>query len=161
MKILFLATAAALALTACNSKNASTQAETTMSDSIVEVTVPSILGQWDIENVVVSDTLSVRPADVDPAVKQYINFNADSSFVVVTNCNTIGGTYVVNGDSIKLGDGPATEMACENMQVEDLIKQVIPEVNTLDFENDSIVRLNTSSSKYIVLRKAAIEQKAK
>lgn len=50
-------------------------------------------------------------------------------------------------------------MACDNMMVEDLLKQVLPEVNSIDFENDSIVRLNTPSSKYIVLRKAPEEVK--
>lgn len=155
MKTLLLTAAAILALAGCTGKKASTQAEATLSDSITETAVSPIVGEWDIENVVINDSLYARPAEIDAAVKQYILFNADSTYVVRTNCNTISGTYMVEGDSITLGDGFTTEMACDNMQVEDLIKQVIPEVTAIDFQNDSIVRLNAPSGKHIVLHKAA------
>lgn len=155
MRTLFLTAAAILALTGCTGKNASTQAEATLSDAVTETAASPIVGEWAIENVVINDSLYARPAEINPAVKQYILFDADSTYVVRTNCNTISGSYVVEGDSIALGDGLATEMACDNMQVENLIKQVIPEVTAIDFQNDSIVRLNAPSGKHIVLHKAA------
>lgn len=52
-----------------------------------------------------------------------------------------------------------TEMACENMATEDILRSVLPHIALVNVENDSIVRLNSAtSSEYIVLRKAT-EQK--
>ncbi len=161
MKSLFISSAAvaALILSACGGKTATSDANAAAASDTASVE-KSIVGCWYIENVVVSDSLSARPAEITPDVKQYITFRADSTFTANTNCNTIGGSYVAAGDSLKFGDNTfCTEMACDNMTVEDLLKQVLPEVNAIDFENDSIVRLNTSASKYIVLRKAPAEVK--
>lgn len=148
------AAAATLLLASCSGNSNQTSATEQQNDSTV-VAENSILGKWNIENVVVSDSVYARPAEITPDVQQYISFEADSTYSIVTNCNTISGSYILTGDSIMLNAGPATLMACENMQVEDLIKQVLPEISTVDFENDSTLRLNTPSTKYIVLRKAA------
>ena len=77
-----------------------------------------------------------------------------------SNCNSICGSVTIIGDSIKLGDGMMTEMACDNMATEDALRKILPNIATIDVENDSIVRLNSNqSSEYIVLRKAKIEIK--
>ncbi len=148
------AAATALLLASCSGNSNQTSASEQQNDSI-EIVENSILGKWNIENVVISDSVYARPAEITPDVDQYISFEADSTYSIVTNCNSINGSYILNGDSIALNAGPATLMACENMQVEDLIKQVLPEISTIDFENDSTLRLNTSGCHYIVLRKAA------
>ncbi len=124
--------------------------------SVAEAEIPThaVEGKWNIENVVVSDTLNARPADIDPKTPQYFTF-ADGQYSVTTNCNTLQGSYEQKGDSIVLGDGPATLMACDRPQVEDLLRQVIPQVKTVDFVNDSTLRLNSDGSAYIVLTKAA------
>lgn len=148
------AAATALLLASCSGNSNQTSASEQQNDSI-EIVENSILGKWNIENVVISDSVYARPAELTPDVEQYISFEADSTYSIVTNCNSINGSYILNGDSITLNAGPTTLMACENMQVEDLIKQVLPEISTIDFENDSTLRLNTSGCQYIVLRKAA------
>lgn len=155
MKSFILTAAAATLLLASCSGNSNQTSATEQQNDSTEVAENSILGKWNIKNVVVSDSVYARPAEITPDVQQYISFEADSTYSIVTNCNTISGSYILTGDSIMLNAGPATLMACENMQVEDLIKQVLPEISTVDFENDSTLRLNTPSTKYIVLRKAA------
>lgn len=100
----------------------------------------------------------MRPEEEVPGVAQYVIFD-DSTYFIQTNCNSISGTYVVNGDSITLGDGAMTEMACDNMATEDILRQVLPLIKTIDEENDSIVRLNSlNGPEYIVMRKAAEKQ---
>lgn len=156
MKTLFLS-ASVLALTfmACGNKTNSSQEASSVADSVAVESAPSLVGQWDIENVVVSDSVYARPSEIDPDVKQFVVFNADSTYFISTNCNSINGSYVQDGLSLKMGDGPMTEMACPNMQVEDLLRGILPEISAVEFENDSVARLNTSSSKYIVLHKSA------
>lgn len=69
----------------------------------------------------------------------------------MTNCNSIQGSYTLTGDSIMMNSGLCTEMACDNMHVEDMIKKVLPEIRTVDMANDSTMRLNSAASEYIVL----------
>ena len=46
-------------------------------------------------------------------------------------------------------------MACDNMATEDALRKILPDIVTLDVQNDSVMRLNTSvPSEYIVLIKA-------
>lgn len=123
-----------------------------MSDMDTAVSA-AIEGQWLLEHVVVSDTLEVRPADVEPESKLYAHFYNDSTFNFQTGCNTIGGRYVQFDDSISISDMMWTELACDDMRVEELLKDVLPRVNTVDRNNDSIMRLNTPASSYIVLKK--------
>lgn len=140
-------------LASCNGGNATT-------DAVPADTVASadIRGEWILENIVKNDTVSVRPAEVVPGTTQTITFT-DSTYVIQTNCNTISGNYTVNGDSITLDAGLMTQMACENMATEDMLREVLPSIATVEVENDSIARLNGSpASSYIVLRKSSDKQ---
>ena len=51
-------------------------------------------------------------------------------------------------------------MLCpDNMAVEDMLTQVLPNVVVVDFENDTVVRLNAyASGQYIVLSKTSSER---
>lgn len=123
-----------------------------MSDTITAECV-SIEGQWLLERVIVNDSLEIRPTDIGPESKLYAHFYNDSTFNFQTGCNAIGGRYVLTGDSIVMSDMMWTEMACENMRVEELLKEVLPQVKTIGRDNDSIMRLNTSTDAYILLKK--------
>lgn len=112
-------------------------------------------GQWYIENIVFNDSVYVRPSEEVPESRQYIVFE-DETYFIQTNCNTMSGYYSVKGDSIFIGDGAMTEMACDNMATEDALRKIIPHIMTIDVETDTITRLNSGidSSEYIILRKA-------
>ena len=115
-------------------------------------------GQWYIENIFFNDSDYVRPAEILPDIKQYVQFT-DSTYSIMTNCNSISGYYTLSGDSITLGDGMMTEMACDNMQTEDAIRRILPDIAVIDVENDSIVRLNCrNKSSYIVLKKNTADE---
>lgn len=125
----------------------------------VEVANADIRGQWHIENIVFSDSYYVRPDETSSSMKQYIVFE-DSTYFIMTNCNSISGSYTVKGDSIKLGDGAMTEMACDDMRTEDAIRRILPHISSIDVQNDSVVRLNGSApAECILLRKAKTEIK--
>lgn len=116
-------------------------------------------GQWYIENIVFSDSDYVRPDETSSSMKQYIVFE-DSTYFIMTNCNSFNGSYTVKGDSIKLGDGAMTEMACDDMRTEDAIRRILPHISTIDVQNDSVVRLNgLTPAECILLRKAKTEIK--
>lgn len=149
-----LTVAVTVMTTACSSSNG--ESSTTVEDDVQTKTVsPDIHGQWYLENIVFNDSVNVRPSDEVPGVRQYITFNDDSTFYIQTNCNSISGGYEQKGDSIILGDGMMTEMACDNMATEDALRKILPDIVTLDVQNDTVMRLNTTvPSEYIVLKKA-------
>lgn len=118
------------------------------------VTSADIHGQWMIENVVENDSSYVRPSEIAPDAVAYIDFKDDSTFGVMTGCNHLGGRYSQSGDSLLLTDMSWTELACDHMELEDMLKKVLPLVRTIDTLNDSITRLNAvDAPTYIVLRK--------
>ena len=124
-----------------------------------QVANADIRGQWYIENIVFSDSDYVRPDETSSSMKQYIVFE-DSTYFVMTNCNSFNGSYTVKGDSIKLGDGAMTEMACDDMKTEDALRRILPHISTIDVQNDSVVRLNgLAPAECILLRKAKTEIK--
>lgn len=153
MKIRFIqAIAVALFATACsgNKQNSDTASDNEPQARVINA---DIRGQWYLENIVLSDSEYVRPLEEVPETRQYVIFE-DSTYAFKTNCNSISGFYTIKGDSIWLGPGMMTRMACENMATEDALTRILPHIVMVDVENDSVARLNSSvASEYIVLRK--------
>lgn len=154
--ILFAACAGAALICSCSGSKQQVEGEA-VEEVTAEIVAPAEImqGGFRVENVVVNDTLSARPATETPDELTYVNF-ADGHYAFKTNCNLIQGDYTFSGDSITLQPGLTTRMACPNMKVEDLLLQVIPQVNTVSVENDSTVRLNTSTPAYILLVRSAL-----
>ncbi|MBO4995064.1 MAG: META domain-containing protein [Muribaculaceae bacterium] len=150
-KLSLLALSAASLLASCTSNKQTESTEVESTDTIAAV---DLNGQWYMERIAINDSVFVNPSEVVPDVKQYIIFD-DSTYCVQTNCNSISGAYIQKGDSITLCDGAMTEMACENMATEDMLRKVIPAIATVTVENDSTITLNAAqTSEQIVLRKA-------
>lgn len=148
-----------LIMTTGCSGNKETKSDRAGKEIQTEVANADIRGQWYIENIVFSDSDYVRPDETSSSMKQYIVFE-DSTYFIMTNCNTFNGSYTVKGDSIKLGDGIMTEMACDDMQTEDALRRILPHISTIDVQNDSVVRLNgLAPAECILLRKAKTEIK--
>lgn len=146
------------AATGC-SGNKETKANKVDNAAQTEVANVDIRGQWYIDNIVFSDSDYVRPDETSSSMKQFIVFE-DSTYSIMTDCNSFNGSYIIKGDSIKLGDGAMTEMACDDMRTEDALRRILPHISTIDIQNDSVVRLNgTDSAECILLRKAKTEIK--
>ncbi len=142
-----------IGITSCAGGNNADNYKVSQADD-KEISAVNIQGQWDIENVVENDSSYVRPSEIEQRTAAYIDFRRDETFGIMTNCNHIGGQYHQSADSINLTDISTTEMACDNMDLEEILKKILPAVNTIDCINDSITRLNsTKADSYIVLKK--------
>lgn len=84
-----------------------------------------------------------------------MEFSADGGYFIATGCNTIAGEYTSRADSITLGAGMMTRMACPDMRMEQYISRILPDVKVAVFRNDSVLTLNTDSASYILLQRAA------
>lgn len=158
--IALIAGAALLMATAAGcSGNKEAKADKVADATQTESVNADIRGQWFIENIVFSDSDYVRPDETSSSMKQYIVFD-DSTYFIMTNCNSISGSYTVKGDSITLGDGAMTEMACDDMRAEDALRRILPDIATIEVQNDTVVRLNgRTPAECILIRKADAEIK--
>lgn len=113
----------------------------------------AVKGEWMIEDVVVNDTLCLRASDRSC----YFNFHDDGTFGISTNCNSFGGEYRLCGDSISFANVCWTEIACDDMAMEEVLKEVLPDVCAIDFINDSVAQLNANATQgsRIVIKKSS------
>lgn len=144
---------AALSFTASSCSGAKDNKSEAADDVTTIKADADLRGQWAIENIVFNDSDYVRPDEAVDGVSQYIVFE-DSTYFITTNCNSISGSYTVKGDSLTLHDGLMTEMACDNMETEDALRRILPDITSVDIQNDSVVRLNGKTpAECILLRK--------
>lgn len=151
-KTAVLLTSAAFLLSACGNNGVSTEKQT-VSDTTTVSATQDIQGKWQIENIVACDSIGARTSETKPEAVLYMNFNNDGTFWIATNCNTISGEYTHNGDSILFSNIMITEMACDNMEIEQQLLRVLPIVKAIDCTNDSNIMLNSTSGTHIVLNK--------
>ncbi|MDE6548885.1 MAG: META domain-containing protein [Muribaculaceae bacterium] len=158
MNIRFMTAFFAVAMMAsCTGNKGAVDKDSAKVNDIAKEATVDLKGQWYIENIFFNDSDYVRPAEILPDIRQYVQFT-DSTYSIMTNCNSISGYYTLSGDSITLEDGMMTEMACDNMQTEDALRRILPDIATIDVENDSIVRLNcTNNSSYLILKKIKLK----
>lgn len=132
MKSLLLSVCAAAALLVSCTSSPKKVAEA----DDVEIVNP-VEGRWSIDRVQLSDS-AVLVIDTAVMAEQFVEFNADSTYVVLTNCNSISGAYALNGDSITLADGAMTEMACDDMRAEDMLRVILPQISAYAVDGDSL-----------------------
>lgn len=151
---LVMAAFAVITLISCNGRGTK-QSNNFETDTVATVSDKEIIGQWYIRKVIINDSLYACPSEITPGIRQYITFNENGTVDVKTNCNGIGGNYTLKGDSLTIKGLSWTEMACDNMDVERLLKQILPRICVCKIENDSILLLETTiPCESIRLRKA-------
>ena len=72
----------------------------------------------------------------------YVYFDKDKKFNAFAGCNNIGGNYSIKGDQIKMSNIVVTEMACAEMEMEQLLLKALAQA-------DNIIQNN----QYMYLRK--------
>lgn len=157
MKLIFpaVALAAVLAAGCAGNKTVEDTADAASNEAVITT---DILGKWDIQNISLADTLGIRPAEIDPESPCAMIFLPDSTFGASTNCNGIGGTYILSGSEIKFDHLSSTMMLCPDTRIEESINSVLPQISSYAFEGDSILLLNTTDpARFIELRRSAVQ----
>lgn len=146
---------AAVLMSSCNAKTAETQT----TETTEEVPAVCLEGQWTIEHIILNDSTEVVPCDT--TLIQTITFNADSTFAVKTDCNTLNGYYLFENDSLKISDNMlSTLMLCPDSRTEHVIAQMLPTVTTVTRLCPTSVRVNTTNEAYLVLSQQVEEEVA-
>lgn len=141
----------ALSFVACSGSQQPQEQKKQVDDSASEV---NLLGQWYIENIFFNDSVYTRPSEEVPGSRQYILFEPDGSYSIMTNCNHAAGEYALDHTSISFKDAAWTELATDNMKTEEALRKILPLLKTVEIENDSIMRINSDFEPYLILLKA-------
>ena len=76
--------------------------------------------------------------DVDDPDRYTLTLSDDGSFQANADCNTVGGTYVTDGDEITLSPGPSTLAACPEGSLADRFVSLLPTVSTFSVDEDDL-----------------------
>ena len=122
--------------------------DTTLTFTAVDPT-EQVLGDWDVVEVAKPDAIvSVREGTAPT-----LTFAADGSMAVDTSCNTGGGPYEVDGESITIGPVAVTERACLDpagvMRQEARILAALDDAETVQVTPDRLTLLDSQG--FIVL----------
>ena len=111
-------------------------------------TTQDVTGEWYVAAYNPVQYSSYTLADTDAEYK--FVFEADSSFYCATDCNSLGGQYIVNGDSMRFDNMLSTEMACESELFEVSMKMLLPGVRAYEMSADSVLSLKDESGNTLI-----------
>lgn len=89
-----------------------TELKLSTSDTVITlanlIDLPLVGPTWGLTSIISGDAVSSVPVDVSASV----TFAADGTFQMNDGCNSGGGRYVVDGDTIRFSDVVSTKVAC-------------------------------------------------
>jgi heat shock protein HslJ len=103
---------------------------------------------WTWMQTLSRDNNEIRPRKPDAFT---LTFNTDQSFSVKTDCNTVGGKYAVEGDTIMFSNMMSTLMYCDGSQ-EGLFTEMLSNSESYHFttKGELILDLKSKSSSVIL-----------
>lgn len=117
----------------------------------------SLDGAWKLTSYI-SGNDTVR---IDSDTDYLLTFSEkDSVFGLTTDCNSLGGMYLANGDSLKFGNIFANLMLCEQMEVEDAMKAMLPAVSGYNVSNDSVLTLKSAEGAIATFSRVTVDDKS-
>lgn len=145
IKIMTVALTATMALAACTNTSDNKAGQAVDETPAWGHLTAELTGTWAIDSIVVNDSLTIRPV-VAEGVEVPGFMLTDSTYSVNTGCNSINGAVAMKADSIAFEAGLITEMACDDMQVEDAVRAILPTIATYSSPSDSVMILKPSAT---------------
>lgn len=112
----------------------------------------TVLGLWRIEQARSEPILDKRRARID--------FGADGRLTGHTSCNTMTGSFTLEGDALKVGPVATTRMACAQLQMEqeDRILTALEIAATARVRPDGLLELRDVDGRGVLRATRAPEQ---
>lgn len=99
-------------------------------------------GKWRIvEYKCIATSAPIGLSQVPDNFDYSLEFDNQGNVICNTGCNLVSGQYTVKGDELTFPEITSTEMACEDMLVEESVKHVLPAIKTFEIKNDTILFL--------------------
>ncbi len=118
-----IAAVAIVTLAGCSSRrDDSGSGETTESTENIQLDTAGLQGDWSLA----SYRIDCESTCFEGRSRFILSFNEpDNTFGLSTDCNRIGGKFDITNDTIRFKDMMATEMACDEMAVEESMLRLL------------------------------------
>lgn len=102
-------------------------------------------GKWRIvEYKCIATSAPIGLSQVPDNFDYSLEFDNQGNVICNTGCNLVSGQYTVKGDELTFPEITSTEMACEDMLVEESVKHILPAIKTFEIKNDTILFLKNA-----------------
>ncbi|MEJ7740756.1 MAG: META domain-containing protein [Chitinophagaceae bacterium] len=106
-------------------------------------------GKWVFVSSTEKDLGIIHENNLPNLVFDYVEKSVSGS----TGCNTIKGSFNVEGDQLTFGPMISTKKACTDMQVENHINQLLTTVTSYKVDSNKLFLYSADKAKYLVYRK--------
>ncbi|MCM1034782.1 MAG: META domain-containing protein [Paludibacter sp.] len=121
------------------------------------ITSEQLNGRWNIVSVNDSNIVSVETDEISAEVPNLYFSVEDSLFACYAGCNRMGGSLILEENTISLGDMFSTRMYCEDaMELEDLLGSLLPQVTQATLsETGELLLTDANGNTLLQLTKSA------
>ena len=109
-------------------------------------TSAELYGKWRImEYKCIATSAPIGLSQVPDNYDYSLEFDNQGNVICNTGCNLVSGKYIVKDDNLTFPEITSTEMACDDMLVEESVKHILPVIKTFGIKNDTILFLKYSN----------------
>jgi len=110
-------------------------------------TSAGLSGKWRIvEYKCIATSAPIDLSQVPENFDYSLEFDNQGNVICNTGCNLVSGQYIVKGDKLAFPEITSTEMACEDMLMEESVKHIFPVIKAFEIKNDSVLFLKDADS---------------
>ena len=131
-----------LLIASCGQHNTKVCSDHETGHELPYIAVGSIYGRWQLEKYHPAETSSMKLIQVKSDKIYRLQFLETGIFSCTTDCNTLSGNFVADDSLLSFQNIAWTEMACEDMSVENEMKALLPRVQRYTVTSDSLFLQN-------------------
>lgn len=109
-----------------------------------------LCGEWRIEKYNSIANSSFGLTEVTHNQNYCLQFKDSGTFSCSTDCNVIYGRFTKENNKISFSNIYFTELACDTMIIERSIITLLPNINSVEVKNDSILILKNASGNTLI-----------
>lgn len=99
-------------------------------------------GKWRIvEYKCIATSAPIGLSQVPNYSDYSLEFDNTGNVICNTGCNLVSGQYIAKDNKLTFPEITSTEMACEDMLVEESVKHILPIIKAFEIKNDTILFL--------------------
>lgn len=111
-------------------------------------------GKWRIvEYKCVATSCPIGLSQVADGSDYSLEFDNQGNVICNTGCNLVSGQYIVRGNKLTFPEITSTEMACEDMLMEESVKHIFPNITSFDLSGNYLSLKNSEGQDLLKLVK--------
>jgi len=124
-----------------------------MGHGLAQITTGNIYGRWQLEKYHPAEFSSILLVTVKSDKHYRLQLLDTGTFSCATDCNSISGNFVADDSLLIFQDLAWTELACDEMTIENELKVLLPTVKKYTATSDSLFFHNNEGRTLAVFSK--------